>query len=75
MEKTGIVSGGREELLAHPEVQGRLAVAIREIRARHEAEFASGSVFTRIRAWFRMRKEIKAAEEAHAPSRGCYLSK
>ena len=56
-----------------PRNQRKIDQAISEIRTRYDAKMMKAPVFTRIWLWFCMRKEVRAAVERIAPSRGCYL--
>ena len=69
----GIVAGGRHNLLKHPETQQKIDAAVREIRVRYAQERKVAGIIARIRLWFRIRREVRAAIETVAPSAGCYM--
>ena len=73
MNEDRIVAGGRERLLKDPANQKRLDGAVRAIRTRYAPQMKDVGLIARTRLWFRMHKEIRAAIEAIAPSRGCYI--
>lgn len=72
MKETGIVEEGRSNLLAAPGTQKKIDDAIQEVRTRYAREMKAVGLIARTKLWFRMQREIRAATEAIAPSRGCY---
>jgi hypothetical protein len=75
MDANRIVANGRANCLGASGNRKQVDGAIREIRARYDQEVRARGIGTRVRLWFEMRKEIRAAVERIAPSRGCYLRK
>jgi|GEM_PF-3442385 len=75
MDKDRIIANGRTALLKDAGTQKKIGDAMREIRMRYEQEMKGRTLIARINLWFQMRKELRAAAERIAPSRGCYLKK
>jgi len=75
MDANRIVSNGRANCLGASGNRKQVDDAIREIRARYDQQTRGRGIGARVRLWFEMRKEMRAAVERIAPSRGCYLRK
>jgi len=73
MDADRIVADGQDRALNATGNRKQLDDAIREIRSRYDQEARDRSAVVRVRLWFQMRREIRAAVEQIAPSTGCYL--
>lgn len=73
MSESRIIADGRERLLADPELQAELDLAVSEIEARY-APLLQGAGFVR-RLWLRrqMKREIEREVELRAPSTALYV--
>jgi len=60
-------------LLKDPSTQDRIKQVISGIKARYAQDAKGANILARLSLWLQMRKDIRAAIDKIAPSRGCYL--
>jgi hypothetical protein len=75
MNHEGIISSGRRMLLKDPSTQDQIKQVVSGIKARYAQDAKGANILARLRLWLRMRKDVRAAIDKIAPSRGCYLKK
>jgi hypothetical protein len=73
MKTDGMVSSGRRNLLKDAGNRETIDGAVRGIRSRYSESIKAAGLPAKVKLWFRMRQEIRAAIDSIAPRRGCYI--